>query len=189
MILSFVVASVSGNENQYSAMEITTNHTSWKEYAVKDSNYLVQPSVVRTEPGVKKLQAFFRDRRAEHVYHSVSTDEGHVWSKPEKTTLPNNNAAIQATVLSNKHMAIVFNPTNKARYPMRIAISEDSGKTWPHFKDLETKPDLSSSPSASTEYSYPTILQSTDGYIHVSYTYNRDTIKYSKFKEEWVYSK
>ena len=41
----------------------------------------------------------------------------------------------------------------------------------------------------SSEFSYPTLLQSPDGYIHISYTYNRDTIKYVKFKESWIYDK
>ena len=161
-------------------MEISRNHQSWNNYSVGGSNYLVQPSVIRPTPGKSYLLAYFRDRRAEYIYSSVSTDEGETWTQPAKTSFPNNNAAIQATVLQNGHLALVYNPTNHNRYPLRISISEDGGKTWPYYKDLETG-------SSGDEFSYPTILQSPDEYIHVSYTYNRDTIKYVKFLESWVH--
>ena len=139
--------------------------------------------MIRPKPGEKHLLAYFRDRRAGNVYISTSDDEGKVWAAPAKTELPNNNAAIQATVLQNGHIAIVYNPTHKDRYPLRISISEDGGNTWTYHRDLETGP----STANAIEYSYPTLLQSPDSYIHVSYTYNRETIKYVKFKEDWIH--
>lgn len=53
-------------------------------------------------------------------------------------------------------------------------------------QDIQPKPGGSLS-AASVEYSYPTVLQTSDGYIHVTYTYNRETIKYVKFMESWIY--
>ena len=92
----------------------------------------------------------------------------------------------QATVLANGHVALVYNPTTHDRFPLRISISEDGGKTWPHSRDLETGPSAAMATS-STEYSYPTVLQSwDDGLLHVSYTFNRHTIKYVRFPEDWV---
>ena len=69
-----------------------------------------------------------RDRRAEWIYQATSTDDGEQWSKPSKTTLPNNNSGIQATVLQSGNIAIVYNPTHDERYPLRISLSEDDGK-------------------------------------------------------------
>jgi predicted neuraminidase len=179
---------VDGDENQYSAMKLTSDLTNWTQSNVTHSNYLVQPSVVRTVPNKEYILAFFRDRRAEHIYSASSTDEGITWTEPKKTILPNNNAAIQATVLASGNVALVFNPTNKARNIIRIAISKDGGKTWPHYRDLEHTTSNEQEIEKEVEYSYPSILQTPDGFIHVSYTYNRDTIKYVKFKETWVYN-
>ena len=55
------------------------------------------------------------------------------------------------------------------------------------FQDIQTKPRDSQQMADDVEYSYPSVLQTSDGYIHVSYTYNRETIKYVKFMENWIY--
>lgn len=183
-----LLTAVDGDENQYSAMKLSQDHVTWKGYPVAKSNYLVQPTLVRPVPGRHYIRAFFRDRRAQHIYSASSTDEGYSWSEPESTPLPNNNAAIQASMLSSGNMAMVFNPTNKERNVIRVAISEDGGSTWPHYRDLErTALDVGEG-GKEVEYSYPSLLQTSDGFIHVSYTYNRDTIKYVRFRESWVYA-
>ena len=64
----------------------------------------------------------------------TSPAAGKSWTSPEKTELPNNNAAIQAIVLSNGKAVICYNPTNGPRDIMRISVSEDGGETWPHYK-------------------------------------------------------
>lgn len=157
----------------------------WGNLDFTGTDYLVQPSVVRPVPGEPSLTAFFRDRRAQHIYWSKSTDDGQSWSAAEKTVLPNNNAGIQATVLDNGHLAMVYNPQTSGRCPLAIAISEDGGATWPHMRHLELE-GTDPSKSCSGEFSYPTLYQGTDGNIHVSYTYLRETIKYVVVSEEWV---
>ena len=129
------------------------------------------------------LVQFIRDRRHQHIYSEASEDDVTFSSELEATSLLNNNAAIQATVLSSGNIAIVYHPTTSSRNPISISLSEDSGKTWrytrnPEFEEGEAE--------TKVEFSYPSILQSADGNIHVSYMYNRDTIKYTKLTEEWI---
>ena len=72
----FIFFVVSGDNNQFSAMELSQDHTSWTEHDIKKSNFLVQPSVIRPTLSKSFLRAFFRDRRAQHIYSAISSDEG-----------------------------------------------------------------------------------------------------------------
>lgn len=177
-MLSFVTHAVSGDKNEYSAGQVTSDGVRWTEWPMKDSNYLVQPSVIRPQPGNSTLFVYYRDRRAQHIYKAESSDDGQTWTAPVKTIFPNNNAGIQARTLLNQHIVLVYNPTTADRHPLRISLSEDGGKTWPYYRDLET--------GDGPEYSYPCILQTADEWIHISYTFNRQTIKYVKIKEDWI---
>ena len=48
--------------------------------------------------GQPKLIAFFRDELTRHIYRSESDNDGVKWSRPTKTTLPNNDSGIQVTM-------------------------------------------------------------------------------------------
>jgi predicted neuraminidase len=76
------------------------------------------------------------------------------------------------------------------RAPLTIAVSENEGKTWPHMRDLETGDGYcltnNSKEGLNREYSYPSIKQTNDGMIHITYTYFRQYIKYVCITEDWV---
>jgi predicted neuraminidase len=76
------------------------------------------------------------------------------------------------------------------RAPMSIAISEDGGRTWPHRRDVETGDGHcltnNSKDRLNREFSYPSILQSPDGALHLAFTYWRQAIKYVRVGEAWV---
>lgn len=142
---------------------------------------LVQPSVIRSTPGKPHLQAFFRDRRAEHIYKAESHDDGKTWTECKATGLPNNNAGIQAWQMRSGRVALVYNPQTRGRDPLSISLSEDGGQTWKYTRVLEHL-------DGKQEFSYPTIREDKklDGLIHVSYTYKREAIKYSRVSEAWI---
>ena len=76
------------------------------------------------------------------------------------------------------------------RAPMTLAISEDGGKTWPYKRNLEVGDGYcmsnNSEKQVNREFSYPSIKQTTDGNIHIAYTYFRQKIKYVRVTEDWV---
>jgi predicted neuraminidase len=110
---------------------------------------------------------------------------------PKPTTLPNNNAGIEANILKSGAVIIAFNNqngTDKPRSPLTVALSYDNGMTWPYHRDVQIHDD--DGPHIG-EYSYPSLLQtrwsaSDDNDIHLVYTYDRLTIKYVRFNEKWI---
>ena len=152
---------------------------SWGNIDFKDTDNLVQPSVVRLVPGEPALAAFFRDRKKTNVYRATSDDDGVTWSEPKAIAgVENPNSGIEAFTLDSGRVALVYNPCTSCRDPLVLSLSDDGGLTWPHTRVLEQD-------DGEQEFSYPTVRQD-DGQIHVSYTYKREAIKHSIVTEAWV---
>jgi len=132
-----------------------------------------QPALAQREDGT--LLTLMRSRP--RTTTSTSMDGGLSWSATEQTALRNPGSGISMAQLSNRNLAIVFNDSTVDRTPLSIARSTDEGRTW------ETPLHLESNPG---EYSYPCIIQSSDGQIHVSYTFRRYSIKHVEFNEDWL---
>ncbi|MEE3877215.1 sialidase family protein [Vibrio sp. YYF0003] len=68
------------------------------------------------------------------------------------------------------------------RAPMSLAISKDDGASWQIVANLDEGDGFcmtnNSQEKLNREFSYPTITQSSDGAIHIAYTYFRQAIKY-----------
>lgn len=79
----------------------------WRPVDVPNSTGCVHMNVLKLKDG--SLYALFRSRWADYIYESRSTDNGETWSEPKTLPLPNNNASIQADVLDNGDIALVFN--------------------------------------------------------------------------------
>ena len=78
------------------------------------------------------------------------------------------------------------------RAPMTIALSEDDGLTWPHRRNLEVGDGYcmtnDSQQQLNREYSYPSIHQTADGALQISYTVFRQKIRHLRIEEAWVRS-
>jgi len=132
-----------------------------------------QPTVIERKDG----SLFVMMRHKPIIMQTISKDGGKTWSQAVPSVLPNPNAAIAMTRLKNGHVVLVFNNTQSGRSPLNIARSLDDGRTWEKPLTLEPNPG---------EYSYPCIIQTSDGRIHISYTYRRYTIKHVEINENWL---
>jgi predicted neuraminidase len=125
----------------------------------------IQPTILVHSP--TSLQILCRTRQAV-IAESWSQDGGTTWSAMKATALPNPSAGIDAVHLSDGRFLLVYNPTPTGRAKLDIAISPD-GKTWKRAVVLE---------DSTGEYSYPAMIQSRDGLVHVTYTWRRERIKH-----------
>lgn len=77
------------------------------------------------------------------------------------------------------------------RSPMTLAISEDSGRSWPIRRNLDVGDGYclsnNSRDGLNREYSYPSVHQGPDGALNIAYTYFRQAIKYVRVDPQWAY--
>lgn len=125
----------------------------------------IQPTILQYAGG--KLQMLCRSRQ-KRVLETWSTDQGKTWSPLVATELPNPNSGIDAVTLQNGRQVLIYNHTERGRTPLNIAHSDD-GKTWKAGVVLESVPG---------EYSYPAIIQSHDGLVHATYTWQRKKVRH-----------
>jgi predicted neuraminidase len=115
----------------------------------------------------------------------VRTADGGVhWSPPARTDLPNPNAAIASTLLSDGALLLAFNNAEEDREDLSLALSKDFGNTWRVVHRFEGEP--GSAPAPVREYSYPWIMQDQAGDVHVLYTWGRSRIKHLRFNRAWL---
>jgi predicted neuraminidase len=125
----------------------------------------IQPSILTHADG--RLQAVGRTRSG-RVFETWSSDRGETWTPLALTELPNPSAGTDAITLKDGRHLLVYNHTVKGRTPLNVAISRD-GRTWQMAHTLESEPG---------EYSYPAVIQTSDGLVHITYTWRRLRIKH-----------
>ena len=130
----------------------------------------IQPSLLVHADG--RLQALGRTRSS-GVFQTSSTDSGQTWGEVTPTGLPNPNSGTDAVTLADGRQLLVYNHNdqNKGRSPLNVAISYD-GERWRGVLVLEDDP------SHPAGYSYPAVIQTSDGLVHISYTWRREKIKH-----------
>jgi len=133
---------------------------------------LIQPTLVELAP--EHLRAFMRSRQG-FIYMADSSDGGRAWSPARPTTLPNPNAGIDCVRLADGRVLMVYNHSNRERTPLNVAVSSDGGETWTAVATLEDQPG---------EFSYPAVIQSSNGDIHITYTWKRKRIKHSVISKD-----
>ena len=132
----------------------------------------IQPSVLIHKDGQLQIMARSKENT---VLTSWSKDNGKTWSDLKPSGLPNPNSGTDAETLSDGRFLLVYNHVGKKpnkwggkRSPLNVAVSKD-GITWEAALVLEDQ---------EGEYSYPSMIQSSDGKVHIVYTWKRDRVKH-----------
>lgn len=133
-----------------------------------------QPSVVVRDNG--DLLCLMRS--SPRTMQSISTDHGHTWTPITPTPLRNPGSGVDTVKLASGLVLKAFTDTETgSRYPMVIVQSDDDGETWGDLITLATD---------YGEFSYPSIIQASDGTIHLLYTYRRYSMMHTAFNEDWL---
>lgn len=129
----------------------------------------IQPAILQHRNGT--LQALCRNQNGEgKILSTTSDDLGQTWSELVPVELPNPNSGIDAVTLHDGRHLLVYNHTNRrqgtprGREMINVAVSED-GLNWQAALILDNEP--------RAEFSYPAVIQSRDGKVHITYTWKR----------------
>jgi predicted neuraminidase len=151
-------------------MEFTSDFgKTWESTAALNEKTIgaIQPTVITHKGG--KIQMLCRSTSGK-ILTSESIDNGYTWSELIPTELPNPNSGIDAVTLKDGRQMLVYNHLSKGRNMLNIAISEN-GKEWLAAAQLENDME-------GTEFSYPAVIQTGDGLVHITYTWKRMLIKH-----------
>lgn len=127
----------------------------------------IQPSILVHGDG--RLQAVGRTTNG-RVFEIWSEDNGRTWGEMTLTDVPNPSAGTDAVTLADGRHLLVYNPTTRGRSPLCVALSTD-GKQWEKVLTLEDEP--------GGEFSYPAVIQTDDGLVHITFTWKRKRIKHA----------
>lgn len=183
-----ICASSTENDGWQVHFEFTEDRgKTWKKTAAINSRpwNIIQPSILKHKDGT--LQIVCRSQN-EHLISAFSKDTGETWTDPVALYLPSNNSGTDAVTMKDGQHLLVYNHVkatqsayvDKARTPLNVAVSND-GITWQAALILENSP--------IKEYSYPSVIQGKDGYIHIVYTWRRKKIKYVKIDPSKIATK
>jgi hypothetical protein len=140
---------------------------------------IIQPTILVHSQ--KRLQILARTGDSHmdaKIAQTWSDDGGLTWSPVTDTTLPNNSSAIDAVTLDDGRHLLVYNHSTredpkggrKGRGILTVALTED-GINWEAATVLEYR-------TGSVQYSYPAVIQTKDGLVHVTYSWHRRRIKH-----------
>ncbi|HRN55037.1 MAG TPA: exo-alpha-sialidase [Agriterribacter sp.] len=127
----------------------------------------IQPALAQKKDGT--VVAFMRDSgdAPNRVHISRSADEGESWTASVKTDIPN-TASVEICTLVNGKWAFLGNDIDGGRYILSLYLSDDEGETWKWKTKIEDHPE------GEGRYSYPSLIQTKDGKLRMTYSYHKN---------------
>ena len=160
--------------------------------------------MVRLSP--TSLVAFTRNRTGGPILRSESSDDGRTWNRARGTPLPSNNSSIAALRLPNNELLVCFNnASDRRRFPLTAALSNDNGLTFYWARDLVSSADVGNierdnsrnqrnnnnnnnnrNRNPGGKQSYPALALAKDNdSVHVLWTDNRRAIRFATLSLDW----
>jgi predicted neuraminidase len=141
------------------------NGTTWRPSLPIVGRGPIQPALAVRKSG--EVVAILRDSgdAPGRVWMSTSNDHGESWSLAKKTEIPN-EASVEIHALNDGTWVYFGNDISDGRYQLSLYLSNDEGNSWHKKEVIEFSPDRKAS------FSYPCLIQTADGMIHISYSHS-----------------
>jgi hypothetical protein len=157
--------------NESTTIQSTDDGVSWSRRSdgAKQGTLLVYPN--------NRLQMMSRTGGSESIGVHWSNDNGLSWSGGD-CVLPNNNSGLDGTTLRDGTQIIAYNHQyrnsggHKGRGLLNMSISTD-GDAWSAVVLVNYLL------RSNYQYSYPAVIQSRDGLVHLVYTWHRRSIAHA----------
>ncbi len=143
-----------------------------------DGMTVFQPAVVALSD--ERGLAFYRDDSGTgRVFLADSDDRGRTWSEGRASDLPNVDSGVCALRLPDGRLLCAVNDSpNRKRENLRLALSEDNGRSWRFIATLAEEP--------GENFDYPYMILGRDGRVRMVYSARGTRIVYVEFNTAWV---
>jgi alpha-L-rhamnosidase len=167
--------------NPFGSGKIKKDNSS--KFAFLNHMGIIQPTIFFSGNSFKndgEIKIICRGKGTKYLISSNSKDFGDTWSPVEQTGLVNAGgdcgSGLDSVKLKNGNILIVRNDLPEGiknsqcgdRSKLVLDISKDNGTTWKTIFILEA-----TSPQEGKQNCYPSIIQASDGLIHVVYTFDK----------------
>jgi Neuraminidase (sialidase) len=153
---------------------------------VPEERGAMEPTIVEIKPN--ELFCFLRNKSG-YLYKTTSSDGGESWTAPVKTDIPTPESICKLLKLQSGKVLLVWNnqssATQRPRYPLVCALSEDGCRSWSEPKVIATESGLN-------QLSNFGVIQLNDGRILLATSHYYATppttsdIDLALFDEKWI---
>lgn len=154
------------------ATSLPNNNSSIQQRVLDDGRIAVVYNHSSRSDARRRRENLYDEIDAEGIVEAVASDESADY-RPE----------------SDAEIAVGDAFWGAPRAPLSLAMSEDGGRTFDVRGDLDEGDGYcltnNSRDGLNREFSYPAILQESDGVLDIAYTYHRRTIKHVRVSPDW----
>jgi predicted neuraminidase len=138
----------------------------------------LQPAAAAIDAKEALVLARSAEKRNGVVIADTSADGGASWQLAAPLPIANDNTSLNLLRLQSGRLLLAANAIRgRDRSVLQLFLSDDRGVSWKESRVIEDDPDINA------EYSYPALLQTADGHIHLTYSYHTQVIAHVTITE------
>ena len=131
----------------------------------------LQPAVAAIDARDALVLARSAEKANGVVMADTTSDGGATWQVGAPLPIANDNTSLNLLRLQSGRLLLAANATRgRDRSVLQLFLSDDKGASWKASRMIEDDPDINA------EYSYPALLQTADGRIHLTYSFQARVI-------------